>query len=97
MAFSVVLDSTGPSGFSVTMTWAGFAVGVFAAGILLHERFLRWFDLSVLAAAVRRVVVVDAWKEQTGYRVLTFLALGAALLVVGVICNKFQKKIRQSM
>jgi len=79
------------------MTWAGFAVGVFAAGILLHERFLRWFGLSVLAAAVGRVVLVDVWKEQTGYRVLTFLALGAALLVVGFIYNKFQEKIRPWM
>jgi len=85
------------SGFSVTLTWAAFAVGMFAAGILLHERFLRWFGLSVLAAAVGRVVLVDVWKEQTGYRVLTFLALGAALLVVGFIYNKFQEKIRPWM
>jgi hypothetical protein len=85
------------SGFSITTTWAAFAVGIFAAGIVLHERFLRWFGLSVLAAAVGRVVLVDVWKEQTGHRVLTFLALGAALLLVGFIYSKFQEKIRQWM
>ncbi len=83
------------SGFSMTMTWAGFAVVVFTAGILLRERFLRWFGLGVLAGSVGRVVLVDVWNEATIYRVLTFMALGVALLVVGFIYTKYQEKIRQ--
>jgi len=82
------------SGFFVTMSWAGFAVLVFAAGIILRERFHRWFGLGVLAAAVGRVVLVDVWKQETIYRVLTFMVLGLALLVVGFIYNKYQEKIR---
>jgi hypothetical protein len=82
------------SGFFVTMTWAGFAVVVFAAGIILRERFHRWFGLCVLATAVSRVVLVDVWKQETIYRVLTFMALGIALLVVGFLYNKYQEKIR---
>ena len=83
------------SGFFVTMSWAGFAVLVFAAGMILRERFHRWFGLGVLAAAVGRVVLVDVWKQETIYRVLTFMALGVALLVIGFIYNKYQEKIRQ--
>lgn len=79
----------------MTMTWAGFAVAMFAAGIFLRERFYRWFGLAVLATSVGRVVLVDVWKEETIYRVLTFMALGAALLVVGFIYNKYQEKLRQ--
>ena len=82
------------SGFSMTMLWAGFAVLVFAAGMILRERFHRWLGLGVLAAAVGRVVLVDVWKQETIFRVLTFMALGVALLVVGFIYNKFQEKIR---
>jgi hypothetical protein len=82
-------------GFFITMIWAGFAVLVFAAGIILRERFYRWLGLGVLAAAVGRVVLVDVWKQETIYRVLTFMALGVALLVVGFIYNKYQEKIRQ--
>lgn len=82
-------------GFYLTMTWAGFAVLVFAAGMLLRERFHRWLGLGVLAAAVARVVLVDVWKQETIYRVLTFMALGVALLVVGFIYNKFQETIRK--
>jgi hypothetical protein len=82
-------------GFFLTMTWAGFAVLVFAAGMILRERFHRWLGLGVLAAAVGRVVLVDVWKQETIYRVLTFMALGVALLVVGFIYNKFQDAIRK--
>lgn len=87
--------ATFTSGFFVTMSWAGFAVLVFAAGIVLRERFHRWLGLGVLAAAVGRVALVDVWKQETIYRVLTFMALGVALLVVGFIYNKYQEKIRE--
>lgn len=83
------------SGIFLTMSWAGFAVVVFALGFFLRERFHRWLGLGVLAAAVGRVVLVDVWKQGTIYRVLTFMALGVALLVVGFIYNKYQEKIRQ--
>jgi uncharacterized membrane protein len=82
-------------GFFITMIWVGFAVLVFAAGMLLRERFHRWLGLGVLAAAVGRVVLVDVWKQETIYRVLTFMALGVALLVIGFIYNKFQETIRK--
>ena len=87
--------ATFTGGFFLTMTWAGFAVLVFAAGMILRERFHRWLGLGVLAAAVGRVVLVDVWKQETIYRVLTFIALGVALLVIGFLYNKFQETIRK--
>ena len=83
------------SGIFLTMSWAGFAVLVFAAGMFLRERFHRWLGLGVLAAAVGRVVLVDVWKQETIWRVVTFMALGVALLVVGFIYNKYQDAIRK--
>jgi len=79
----------------LTMAWAGYAVLVFSAGMMLRERFYRWFGLAVLAASVGRVVIVDVWKQETIYRVLTFMALGVALLLIGFIYNKFQDTIRK--
>jgi uncharacterized membrane protein len=83
------------SNVSVTMVWAGFAVLIFAAGMLLRERFHRWLGLGILAAAVGRLTFVDIWKQDTIYRVLTFMALGVAFIVVGFVYNKFQEKIRE--
>jgi uncharacterized membrane protein len=77
------------------MSWAGFAVLVFAAGMIFRERFYRWLGLGIVAAAVGRVVLVDVWKQETIYRVLTFMALGVALLVIGFIYNKYQDTIRK--
>ena len=87
--------ATFTGGFFITMIWAGFAVLLFAAGIILRERFHRWLGLGVLAAAVARVGLVDVWKQETIWRVLTFMALGLALVVIGFIYNKYQEKIRQ--
>ena len=79
----------------LTMTWAGFAVLVFTAGMILRERFYRWFGLGVLAAAIGRVVLVDVWNQETIYRVLTFLVLGLALVAIGFVYNKYQDTIRK--
>ena len=83
------------SGIFLTMSWAGFAVVVFALGMFLRERFHRWLGLGVLAAAVGRVVLVDVWKQETIWRVVTFMALGGALLVIGFVYNKYQDTIRR--
>ncbi|HSY19711.1 MAG TPA: DUF2339 domain-containing protein, partial [Candidatus Acidoferrales bacterium] len=79
----------------LTMAWAGFALVIFTAGMLLRERFYRWFGLFVLAASVGRVVAVDMWKAETIYRVLTIMALGVSLLLIGFVYNKFQDTIKK--
>ena len=41
------------------------------------------------------MVIFDVWKLETVYRILSFLALGIVLLVLGFIYNKYQEKIRE--
>jgi len=81
--------------FVLTITWAGLALGLFLAGMGVRERWLRWSGLFLLAAAAGRVVLVDVWKQETIYRVLTFMALGAALVVIGFLYNRYQDKFRE--
>ena len=83
------------SGFYLTASWSGLALGLFACGIVLRERVYRWVGLAILAAALGRVVLFDVWKLETLYRVLSFMALGVVLLVLGFIYNKYAEKIRQ--
>ena len=83
------------SGFYLTASWSGLALALFACGMALHERMYRWLGLGVLAAALGRVVVFDVWKLETTYRILSFMALGIVLLVLGYIYNKYQETIRQ--
>ena len=44
---------------------------------------------------VARVVIFDVWKLETLYRIISFMALGIVLLVLGFIYNKYQEKLRQ--
>ena len=82
-------------GFYLTASWAGLALILFIAGIVIRERMYRWVGLGVLALALGRVVLFDVWKQETIYRVLTFMALGIVLLVLGFIYNKYQETIRK--
>jgi hypothetical protein len=79
----------------LTATWSALALVMFGCGLALRERMYRWVGLAVLATALGRVVVFDVWKLETIYRVLSFMALGIVLLVLGFFYNKYQEKIRQ--
>ena len=82
-------------GFYLTVAWAGLALPLFIAGLMLRERMYRWLGLGVLGCALGRVVLFDVWKLGTLYRILSFLALGVVLLVLGFLYNKYQEKIRE--
>ncbi|MDB6129964.1 MAG: Membrane protein-like protein, partial [Verrucomicrobiales bacterium] len=81
----------------ITASWAGLALLIFATGFILRERTYRWLGLIILAADLGRVVMFDVWKLETLYRILSFMALGIALLVLGFVYNKFQEKIKEWM
>ena len=55
-----------------------------------------WFSnkLSGLGA-LGRVVFLDVWQLALVYRVLSFMALGIALIVLGYVYNRWQDKIRE--
>jgi hypothetical protein len=84
-----------PSGFYLTASWSLLALALFTAGIALRERMYRWLGLGILACALGRVMVIDVWKLETLYRILSFMALGIVLLVLGFIYNKYQEKLRE--
>ena len=83
------------SGFYLTASWSVLALLLFAVGLTLRERMYRWVGLGILACALGRVIVFDVWKLETIYRVLSFMALGIVLLVLGFIYSKYQEKIRE--
>ena len=83
------------SGFYLTASWSGLALVLFACGMALRERMYRWLGLGILAAALGRVIIFDVWKLETLYRILSFMALGVVLLVLGFIYNKYQEKIKE--
>ena len=84
-----------PEGIYLTASWSLLALSLFTAGIALRERMYRWLGLGILACALGRVMIIDVWKLETLYRILSFMALGIVLLVLGFIYNKYQEKLRE--
>ncbi len=82
-------------GFYLTAGWSALALGLFVVGMAFRERVYRWLGLGVLACAMGRVVIFDVWKLEPIYRILSFMALGVVLLVLGFIYNKYQEKIKE--
>jgi hypothetical protein len=88
-----VLESQ--SGFYLTVSWSALALVLFVLGMSFRERIYRWAGLAVLGLALARVVLFDVWKLETLNRMLSFLALGIVLLVLGFVYNRYQERIRQ--
>lgn len=82
-------------GFYLTVSWTMVALVLFVAGLILRERMYRWMGLTVLGLAVGRVVLIDVWRLEQFNRILSFMAIGIVLLLLGFLYNKFQDKIRE--
>jgi uncharacterized membrane protein len=82
-------------GLYLTAAWSGLALALFVFGIALRERMYRWSGLGMLACALGRIIIFDVWKLDVLGRILSFLTLGVALLVLGFIYNKYQEKIKE--
>lgn len=82
-------------GFYLTVSWSVLALALFVMGMSFRERIYRWAGLGVLGFALGRVILFDVWKLGTLNRMLSFLALGIVLLVLGFVYNRYQEKIRQ--
>ena len=79
----------------LTAAWALLALVVFAAGLGLRERVYRVGGFAILALAIGRLFFVDVWKLETIFRIVSFLILGAVLLLLGFVYNRYAETIRR--
>ena len=82
-------------GFYITASWSLLALAFFVAGILLRERAHRLLGLCILAFATGRVILFDIWRLEALYRIISFVALGVVLLVLGYLYNRYQERVRE--
>jgi hypothetical protein len=90
-----IVERSGDFYLTLTAGWAVLALLLFIVGMAWRERMHRWLGLTILAGALGRVVFIEVWKLETIYKILSFMALGIVLLVLGFIYNKYQEKIRE--
>jgi uncharacterized membrane protein len=67
-----------------------------ALGIGRGSPFLRWQALALLVVAIGKVFLVDVSELSQGFRILSFLGLGALLLAVSFVYQKDYLNLRSS-
>ena len=94
LLMTVLLSLEVRRGF-LTAAWGAEALIVFTATLPLGERAFRWFSLALLLLSVGRVVSVDVWTLDPLGRIISFLALGAALLLVSFLYARYREFLRK--
>jgi uncharacterized membrane protein len=74
--------------FSYSALFMAFGVILLSVGFWRRSAYLRWQALLLLAVAIAKVFLVDVSELSQGYRVLSFIGLGALLLAVSFVYQR---------
>jgi hypothetical protein len=80
-----------------TAAWGLLAGLVFGAGFLLKHHWYRWAGLGLLALAIGRVGVVDIWRFETIYRILSLFVVSGMAIGLGFLYTKYQDKMKEGL
>lgn len=84
LLLTVLVSLEAPRAY-LTAAWGLEGVVVFLVALKLGERVFRWFGLGLFLLCIGRIVFVDAWALDPLGRIISFMGLGAALLVVSFL------------
>lgn len=84
LLLTVLVSLEVPRGY-LTAAWGLEGVVVFIVALKLGERVFRWFSLALFLLCIGRIVLVDVWALDPLGRIISFMGLGAALLVVSFL------------
>ena len=73
-----------------------FGAVLLTLGFWRRAAFLRWQALVLLAVAIGKVFTVDVSELSQGYRILSFLGLGALLLGVSFVYQRDWLNLRKA-
>lgn len=92
IAARFVEDRTAREGV-VSVWWAALAIGLIVAGFAIFKPWPRRVGLGLLGLATLKVVLYDLAEVSLEWRTVSFLALGAVMLAVGLVYGKVAKRI----
>jgi uncharacterized membrane protein len=71
--------------FAYSAVWMIYGAGLMATGFWKKSAFIRWQALVLIALTIVKVFFYDSSYLNTGYRVLSFIALGVILLAISFV------------
>ncbi|HWN10029.1 MAG TPA: DUF2339 domain-containing protein [Pyrinomonadaceae bacterium] len=81
---------------SLSVIWAVYASGLLVAGHLRRLRLLRVMGLALLSLTVLKVFLWDLSSLDRVYRIISFIMLGAILLVVSYFYQRSQQPVDET-
>lgn len=74
----------------LTAAWAIEGVWVFLTAILLDRRSYRLLGLGILLLCTCKILFLDVWNLPTFQRIVTFIVLGASLVLISFLYTKYK-------
>jgi uncharacterized membrane protein len=74
--------------FSYSAIWLAYGAGLMLFGFWKQSEFVRWQALLLIAFTIGKVFIYDASALQQGYRIVSFMALGAVLMAISYIYHR---------
>jgi len=74
--------------FTYSALWMAYGAALLVAGFRKRSAFLRWQALILIAFTVVKVFTYDVSELEKGYRILSFIILGALLLGISFVYQK---------
>jgi len=80
---------------SLSVVWALYASGLFVAARVRRLRLLRVMGLVLLSLTTLKVFLVDLSSLERVYRIISFIMLGAILLIVSYFYTRSQQRVEE--
>ncbi len=73
-----------------TSLWGIYSFALIAYGIFKKNKIMRVSAISLFGITLLKLLIFDTWDLSTGYKVIAYMLLGAILLVVAFLYQKFK-------
>jgi uncharacterized membrane protein len=82
--------------FAYSVIWLLYGAGLMVAGFWKQSAFVRWQALVLIAFTICKITLYDSRELNTGYRILSFGALGVVLLGISFVYQRGWLKLSPS-
>jgi len=85
-----------PEGWA-SVSWIGVAIIYYVLSLLLHNKKYRWMALLTLGLTVVYVFIIGISSSSSTYKIVSFLILGAVLILISLIYSRNKLKTEKRL
>jgi uncharacterized membrane protein len=86
--YTIYRDVSLARGFSYSAIWLVYGVALMTVGFWKRSAIARWQSLILIAFTIGKIFLYDVSQLGGGYRIVSFLALGAVLLGISFVYQR---------